>query len=604
MANARVFILAAGRGERLRPLSDIIPKPLLPVTGRPVLEMVLERALTISSKIGVNLHYKKDEIEKWVSESRFKDIALFPEDPVLGTGGALWNAREFLKHGPFIVHNSDIISDIDLNRLLEAHMSSGNIATLAVHSHSKFNSLALDDSGHLKYISPGGGGLAFTGIAAYSPELLEYLPEGASSVTDAWLLAINGGGRIGTLNVGGSYWRDIGTPSQYAAAVFDSLRHDGETVYVKGPQVCEEAEIEGFVAIEDGTVGKAYIRNCIFLKGGFAAHGERYENSILAGGASIDFDEDEALGHEQDGVPIGSGGSDRKYYRVRDKGKTKVFLKCSRVDPEFERQVQYVDAFGSCGVPVPELIRADTATASAEFEDLGDITLYSLLKCRKSEERIEELYREALDALIKIHLIPTPHAPKLLRERVFDYEHLRWETGYFMEMFVKGARGIRPEDPEALGEEFHRLALLADSFPKTVIHRDYQSQNIMINGGKARVIDYQGARVGPPAYDVASLLWDPYVRLACGMRDRLLELYISRMSGLDAGFDSSAFRQSLLPCRLQRHMQALGAYGFLGLAKAKRHFLKHIPEGVRLLKEDFLHTEGAYPFAERLAARL
>ncbi len=88
--NLSVFILAAGLGERLRPITNHIPKPLLPVLGKPMLESVLEKVSVLPSPaIGINLHYKKELIGQWIRQSAFSDkVTLFPEDPVLGTGGA------------------------------------------------------------------------------------------------------------------------------------------------------------------------------------------------------------------------------------------------------------------------------------------------------------------------------------------------------------------------------------------------------------------------------------------------------------------------------------------------------------------------------------
>src|SRR5208337_203387 len=123
---------------------------------------------------------------------------------------------------------------------------------------------------------------------------------------------------------------------------------------------------------------------------------------------------------------------------------------------------------------------------------------------------------------------------------------------------------------------------------RTIVHRDFQSQNIMIGQpGTPCIIDYQGARMAPPAYDVASLLWDPYYHLDDAVRAHLLAYYVESMSaatGMRSGPDQ--FYESLLPCRLQRHMQALGAYGFLASVKGKKFFLKHVPEALRMLKEE------------------
>ena len=117
--------------------------------------------------------------------------------------------------------------------------------------------------------------------------------------------------------------------------------------------------------------------------------------------------------------------------------------------------------------------------------------------------------------------------------------------------------------------------------------------------------------MGPPAYDVVSILWDPYYRLDDALREKLLDYYISQiLTDLPSpllkspGNFNKEFRDALLPCRLQRHMQALGAYGFLSLKKGKRYFLKHVPEGLRLLMEDAGLAEGTYPVLYNLVMTL
>ncbi len=116
--NLSIFILAAGLGERLRPITDHFPKPLLPILGTPILQSILEKVSTLpAQKIGINLHHKKELIENWIKQSSFNaKVKLFPEDSMLGTGGALKNAEAFLKNNLFLVHNSDIVSDIDLGK--------------------------------------------------------------------------------------------------------------------------------------------------------------------------------------------------------------------------------------------------------------------------------------------------------------------------------------------------------------------------------------------------------------------------------------------------------------------------------------------------------
>ena len=127
----------------------------------------------------------------------------------------------------------------------------------------------------------------------------------------------------------------------------------------------------------------------------------------------------------------------------------------------------------------------------------------------------------------------------------------------------------------------------------------------MITGnGTPRLIDYQGARIGPPAYDIASILWDPYYRLKADMRERLVCRYIERIRTFQREFDEAQFRHSLLLCRLQRHMQALGAYGFLSKVKGKKYFLKHIPQAMEYLVKEAALASKDYPVLYELVKKI
>jgi NDP-sugar pyrophosphorylase family protein/aminoglycoside/choline kinase family phosphotransferase len=636
--NLTAFILAAGLGERLLPITQHIPKPLLPILGKPVLESILEKITALSiHTIGINLHHKKHTIENWITDSEYrKNITLFPEDPILGTGGALKNAEGFLNRTPFLVHNADIISTIDLGELIELHISSGDLATLAVHNHPEFNRLEVNGSGQVtgfiscrKWLEGGWRPVAFTGIAMYQPEFLQFLLEGNSSVVDAWFRALSAGHRIGTKDVSGCYWTDIGTPSSYARAVVQALREDGENIYIhQSAKGCMHAELDGYVVIEkDNTFNQCVaLRNCISLPGTaigktssdqsspecfltlfWGTHHDRnnkgvFGNSILGPDTTVTLSESDFYDTDAHGNSlIGTGGSDRKYYRIKHNDHTAVLMKCTENDPDFDRHIEYTTFFRTHEVPVPTLITAEPETKTAFFEDLGDLSLYSWLKCPRLSEEVEEMYRRVLDILIAIHTTATTHLHQcpLLNDRVFDYEYLRWETTYFFEQFVEGLQNRKIESASALNDEFHQLAFMVDSYPKTIVHRDFQSQNIMVTkGGIPRILDYQGARIGPPAYDVVSLLWDPYFRLEDSLRDKLLNYYVSRVyEGIS--FESE-FRKTLIPCRLQRHMQALGAYGFLSSVKGKHYFLKHVPEGLRLLREDISLAKKDYPLLYEL----
>ena len=613
------FVPAAGVGERLRPITEHIPKPLLPVLGRPLLSRALERVSTLPvERMGVNLHHQPDAMASWLQASPFRDrVTLFREDSLLGTGGALRNAETLLSECPFLVHNADILTDIDLAALIEVHEASGNIATLVLHDHPTYNKVAVDATGKVVDVgnstaNPGAARvLAFTGIAAYDPAFLAYLPDGASSVVDAWLAAISAGCRVGSMDVAGRLWHDIGTPSSYAAAVVDALRRDGEWVYVDSRVSGRNVDLDGYVVIEERCRLEegAALRNCILLPGTHIARGARYENGIVGNGFHVTLSEPEFLGLTvtDHGVPIGVGGSGRRYYRAwRDSG-TIVRMVCPPDEADYERHMAYSRFFASHGVPVPDLLYADAAAKRAEFEDLGDLSLYNYLRFPRTPEEIERVYRDVLTSLTSLHVDASRHVGEceLLATRLFDYEYFRWETDYFLRYFVEALCGRPPTSRDAVEHDFDRLARQADALPKAILHRDFQSQNIMIVHGVPRFIDYQGARMAPPAYDVAAVLWDPYYRLDDAMRHRLLAHYVaSRMQRAGGDFSAPAFLDSLVICRLQRHMQALGAYGFLSTERGKNYFRKHIPEGLRLLKRDVAEAGGAYPAIAALVATL
>jgi aminoglycoside/choline kinase family phosphotransferase len=126
------------------------------------------------------------------------------------------------------------------------------------------------------------------------------------------------------------------------------------------------------------------------------------------------------------------------------------------------------------------------------------------------------------------------------------------------------------------------------------VHRDFQSQNILVRNGQAYLIDFQGMRPGLAHYDLASLLFDPYVDLSSAERDELLAYYCGENPSPD-------FLDTLRLCAMQRLMQALGAYGFLGLVKDHKHFLQYIPKAVRSLREVVVEIDGLDLFKQSLA---
>jgi aminoglycoside/choline kinase family phosphotransferase len=133
-----------------------------------------------------------------------------------------------------------------------------------------------------------------------------------------------------------------------------------------------------------------------------------------------------------------------------------------------------------------------------------------------------------------------------------------------------------------------------------LVHRDLQSQNIIIQNGQANLIDFQGMRPGLAEYDLASLLLDPYVELSDDERSELISYYRQKQTE-NGRTVNGQFEDTLQLCAMQRLMQALGAYGFLGLVRGHEHFLKYIPGAVHSLRGIVAKIDDLKPLASLLA---
>ncbi|HPP06862.1 MAG TPA: phosphotransferase [Syntrophorhabdaceae bacterium] len=165
----------------------------------------------------------------------------------------------------------------------------------------------------------------------------------------------------------------------------------------------------------------------------------------------------------------------------------------------------------------------------------------------------------------------------------FDASLYAWEHNYFLEQFVKNVCGIeyRKIVDEGLNKEFGELIEKLLNSNQSLIHRDLQSQNIMVKDGVPYFIDFQGMRIGSPFYDLASILNDPYVVFSDIEREYLLEFYHNQ---IQKNKDLETFKLLFWCASCQRLMQALGAYGYLGYKRGIEGFIKYIPSGIERLK--------------------
>ena len=231
----RAMILAAGLGTRLRPLTDSLPKPLLPISGRPLIvwNLLLLRRHGVTDVI-VNLHHLGHLIEQALGDgaSLGLRIAYSKEPVILGTGGGLKQAEPFFGGEPFFVLNGDTLFEMDLSDMAAAHRRQGALATMAVRADpdpDRWGAVEVDGARTVVRINgrgrQGGGRTEkrmFAGVHLMHPRLLADVPSGReSSIIDAYVRAIQSGGTVAGYELSG-YWSDIGTPERYAQAQRDA----------------------------------------------------------------------------------------------------------------------------------------------------------------------------------------------------------------------------------------------------------------------------------------------------------------------------------------------------------------------------------------------
>ncbi|HPD61083.1 MAG TPA: phosphotransferase [Thermodesulfobacteriota bacterium] len=285
---------------------------------------------------------------------------------------------------------------------------------------------------------------------------------------------------------------------------------------------------------------------------------------------------------------ISGGGSDRSFYRIEKEGKSIILMISPPQDGEFQYYLDIGRFLRTLGIGVPEFYATDQKKKALFMEDVGEESLYLKFQRGMPEEEVICWYQKALETLAHMQIEGEKqwtHCPAVT-ERTFDYPTLRWETEYFQENFLEKYCGIDIPDRAGLSREFKALAEKVASEPLYFMHRDFQSQNIMIHRHEVRIIDFQGARRGLLQYDVAAVLKDAYVVLPEATRKKLLVFYLDKLE--DHGLrivDRDHFYEIFTLAGLQRNMQALGAFSFLSLVKGKEWFKQYITAGVAYLDQ-------------------
>jgi N-acetylmuramate 1-kinase len=275
----------------------------------------------------------------------------------------------------------------------------------------------------------------------------------------------------------------------------------------------------------------------------------------------------------------GRAGSTRYFVRISKGVKSYVLVVWDSRDEDWDRFLSVQKDLQSRVSYLPEIFKSDALHGLILEEDLGNMTLKAYCnEYSTNMPMIARAYKDVLNALWKWQQLDVS-VSQSISSRAMDLDTFIWETDYFARFCVTDYCACEKLLNKKWEKERVLLASEASSLPRTCIHRDFQSENVMIHNGEIRFVDYQGARLGPAEYDIASLLFDPYVTLLTpGFVDSLFSHY-QEISGKNDN------NRIFYLCAAQRLMQALGAYGNLSLHKGKEWYKEYIPPALeRLVK--------------------
>lgn len=563
----KALILAAGFGKRLLPFSKYMPKPLFPIGGRPNLDLIIQNLIDAGCKaIIINTHYLHKDIDSFINTQKYSiPVATRYEPVILGTGGAIKNAADFWDDQPFIVINSDIVTDIDLRKVYDFHLSHHYPVTLVLNDHYKFNNVSVNREDFIvgfydSTITPGVSSsqeiknkdtgsdyikkLAFTGIQVLDPGILSFIPDNRfSSSIDIYQGLLFSGNKIKASVLNNNYWKDIGTCESYKEAVFDKMAPDA-------------------------------------FKHKWSAHSKKKISSVKLKG----------------------DGSDRIWYRLSSEDRSIVMSDHGIKKSDGVSEIDSFAAIGrhlhSKGINVPEIISYDSFSGLTFMEDLGDVDLMTVVSRSGNFDEITSFYRSVINLMIKMSVAgvkdfdlswayQTPHYNKDL---VFEKE-----CRYFFDAFLIGYLNLDLSFQDLKNDFIHLSNRAVEFATDGFMHRDLQSRNIMVKKNKFYFIDFQGGRIGPIQYDLASLLIDPYVNLPSFIQAELLNYAVKKVKS-SIHIDPDKFRTCFRYCRITRNLQILGAFGYLSKVKGKTFFEKYIPAAVKTLKHNLLiFDNGEFP---------
>lgn len=607
---SKAVILAAGFGVRLMPLTRHTPKALLPLWGKPMLAWTLEMLERWGVRsVLINLHHAPAPILDFLrsrAATRLR-IDLSFEPGILGTGGALPKAEWFLDQECFWIINGDVVADVNPAALIDVYRKTRPLAAVWLNDQWGPRTVQMANRfvSDFRSATPGGPHTyTFCGLHLASRRLLDFTPPGeCSSIIDAYARAMQKGHRIAGACPRNAFWADIGTPADYLEAhrrTFEAARrHQPGGLFLPRRYSTRShtwASLGHHVRVEPGSrIFASVVHDDVLIRGR-----ARLDHAIVAEGVTVDgrvngmalradssgspalisaLERMEWAPHETTLMPLAPRGSARVFTRIRRGQSTAIVIEYSMERPENALYVQNAAFLQTLGIRVPGVLLNMPDRHLTVMEDAGDRSLRDRIAGR-SPARIARTYETVIRAIMPLHqdgarLARKKHLPLC---EPFCRKLYRWERDLFAVHFLADHLHLPDRIIRDTVRDLEGVATTLLHEPPVLIHRDLQSSNILFPHETPVFIDFQGMRLGPALYDLASLLCDPYVSLPAPLQCQLLAFYGATWPSCP---DNLAER--FWAAAIERLCQAIGAFARMSHARETAGFADHIRPALKML---------------------
>ncbi len=288
--------------------------------------------------------------------------------------------------------------------------------------------------------------------------------------------------------------------------------------------------------------------------------------------------------------PLAGDGSHRVFWRISAAGIGESFIamanppKTKDRDRENNAYLMIARHLSRKGIPLPHIFYHDLLRGWFVMEDLGSL---SLQDAALSTDNPVPLYEKVLERLFQLQIQGAEGFDVSWCSQTERYDRtvmLKFEAHYFRDAFLRSFLGYDEPLGPLEGAFGHLAEMASRAGSRFFMHRDFQSRNIMVNGDRIGFIDWQGGRLGPLAYDVASILVDPYVRLSHHQKGKIYDAYRVLVKAHNPAW-VAPFERDFHYLAILRNLQILGAFSFLSKVMKKTYFEAYIPHALKTLKD-------------------